>query len=133
MSILRTHELTKSYGGRTVVRGVSIDVSAGEIVGLLGANGQDVEGLEALETVTLKEADRVTIGDHLTYVAATSEYTMAGKGRLVRMLRNTPEGCRKSEGSLLKFSRSADTLKIDGREETRTHSSTDTGCAPPKS
>jgi lipopolysaccharide export system ATP-binding protein len=39
MSILRTHELTKSYSGRTVVRGVSLDVSAGEIVGLLGPNG----------------------------------------------------------------------------------------------
>ena len=39
MSILRTHALTKSYGGRTVVRGVSIEVSSGEIVGLLGPNG----------------------------------------------------------------------------------------------
>ncbi len=39
MSTLRTHELTKSYGGRTVVRGVSIGVDSGEIVGLLGPNG----------------------------------------------------------------------------------------------
>jgi lipopolysaccharide export system ATP-binding protein len=39
MPTLRTHELTKSYSGRTVVRGVSIDVGAGEIVGLLGPNG----------------------------------------------------------------------------------------------
>jgi len=39
MSILRTHALTKSYGGRTVVQGVSIEVSSGEIVGLLGPNG----------------------------------------------------------------------------------------------
>jgi len=38
-STLRTDNLTKSYSGRTVVRGVSIDVSAGEIVGLLGPNG----------------------------------------------------------------------------------------------
>src|SRR6476620_10740629 len=38
-SILRTHALTKSYGGRTVVRGVSIEVASGEIVGLLGPNG----------------------------------------------------------------------------------------------
>ena len=39
MSTLRTHELTKSYSGRTVVRGVSLDVNAGEVVGLLGPNG----------------------------------------------------------------------------------------------
>ncbi len=39
MSTLRTAGLTKSYSGRTVVRGVSIDVSSGEIVGLLGPNG----------------------------------------------------------------------------------------------
>jgi lipopolysaccharide export system ATP-binding protein len=39
MSTLRTNALTKSYGGRTVVRGVSLDVASGEVVGLLGANG----------------------------------------------------------------------------------------------
>jgi lipopolysaccharide export system ATP-binding protein len=38
-STLRTIQLTKSYGGRVVVRGASIDVSSGEIVGLLGPNG----------------------------------------------------------------------------------------------
>src|SRR5437868_2224148 len=39
MPTLRTHALTKSYGGRTVVRGINLDVSSGEIVGLLGPNG----------------------------------------------------------------------------------------------
>ena len=39
MSTLHTHELTKSYSGRTVVRSVSIEVASGEIVGLLGPNG----------------------------------------------------------------------------------------------
>ena len=39
MSTLRTLDLTKSYGGRTVVRGVNLEVASGEIVGLLGPNG----------------------------------------------------------------------------------------------
>jgi lipopolysaccharide export system ATP-binding protein len=39
MSTLRTEGLTKTYGRRTVVRGVSIEVGSGEIVGLLGPNG----------------------------------------------------------------------------------------------
>ena len=39
MPVLRTEELSKSYGGRTVVRRVSLDISSGEIVGLLGPNG----------------------------------------------------------------------------------------------
>jgi lipopolysaccharide export system ATP-binding protein len=39
MSTLRTQELTKSYSGRTVVRGVSLQVASGEVVGLLGPNG----------------------------------------------------------------------------------------------
>ena len=39
MATLRTRELTKSYSGRTVVRGVSLDVASGEVVGLLGPNG----------------------------------------------------------------------------------------------
>ena len=39
MATLRTLNLTKSYGGRTVVRGVNLEVASGEIVGLLGPNG----------------------------------------------------------------------------------------------
>jgi lipopolysaccharide export system ATP-binding protein len=36
---LRTESLTKSFGGRTVVRGVNLDIASGEVVGLLGPNG----------------------------------------------------------------------------------------------
>ena len=39
MATLRGEQLTKSYGGRTVVRGIDVDVSSGEVVGLLGPNG----------------------------------------------------------------------------------------------
>ena len=37
--ILQTHDLVKRYGKRTVVRGVSVEVKQGEVVGLLGPNG----------------------------------------------------------------------------------------------
>lgn len=39
MSILRAEDLTKRYKGRDVVHGVSLDISSGEVVGLLGSNG----------------------------------------------------------------------------------------------
>jgi lipopolysaccharide export system ATP-binding protein len=39
MSTLRTRDLTKSYSGRTVVRGVNVEIASGEVIGLLGANG----------------------------------------------------------------------------------------------
>ena len=39
MATLRTRDLTKSYSGRTVVRGVNIEIASGEVIGLLGANG----------------------------------------------------------------------------------------------
>lgn len=39
LMVLRSENLVKKYGKRTVVNGVSFDVKQGEIVGLLGPNG----------------------------------------------------------------------------------------------
>jgi len=39
MHLLETRDLVKRYGGRNVVKGVSINVHRGEVVGLLGPNG----------------------------------------------------------------------------------------------
>ena len=39
MRTLATEEISKSYGGREVVRGVNLEIQQGEVVGLLGPNG----------------------------------------------------------------------------------------------
>jgi lipopolysaccharide export system ATP-binding protein len=39
MKTLSTEEIGKSYGGRHVVKGVSLEIEQGEVVGLLGPNG----------------------------------------------------------------------------------------------
>jgi lipopolysaccharide export system ATP-binding protein len=39
LNTLATEEVGKAYGGREVVRGVSIEIQRGEVVGLLGPNG----------------------------------------------------------------------------------------------
>src|SRR6476646_9407655 len=76
MSTLRTNDLTKSYGGRTVVRGVSLEIASGEVIGLLGPNGAGktttfslVVGLTAPESgrVLLDELD---VTDDPMYIRA---------------------------------------------------------------
>src|SRR5215204_1077953 len=76
MPTLRTHDLTKSYGGRTVVRGVSLDVGSGEIVGLLGPNGAGktttfymVVGLTAPDSGRV-DLDGLDVTDDPMYVRA---------------------------------------------------------------
>jgi lipopolysaccharide export system ATP-binding protein len=79
MSTLRTQELTKAYGGRTVVRGVSLDVSSGEVVGLLGPNGAG-KTTTFYMTVGLVAPDegRVLLDDH--DVTGDPMYVRARKG-----------------------------------------------------
>jgi lipopolysaccharide export system ATP-binding protein len=76
MATLRTFDLTKSYSGRTVVRGVSLDVASGEVVGLLGPNGAGktttfymTVGLTAPDTGRV-ELDGVDVTNDPMYVRA---------------------------------------------------------------
>src|SRR6266550_3555339 len=76
MATLRTENLTKSYGGRTVVRGVNLDVASGEIVGLLGPNGAGktttfymTVGLTAPDSGRV-ELDGIDVTDDPMYVRA---------------------------------------------------------------
>ncbi len=76
MATLRTFDLTKSYNGRTVVRGVNLEVASGEVVGLLGPNGAGktttfymTVGLAAPDSGRV-ELDGVDVTDDPMYVRA---------------------------------------------------------------
>jgi lipopolysaccharide export system ATP-binding protein len=79
MSRLRTRELTKSYGGRTVVKGVSLEVTSGEVVGLLGPNGAGKTTTFYMTVgLTAPDAGRVVLDDE--DVTDDPMYVRARKG-----------------------------------------------------
>jgi lipopolysaccharide export system ATP-binding protein len=76
MQVLKTDNLTKSYKGRAVVRGVSLELKQGEVVGLLGPNGAGktttfymVVGLTSPQTGTV-HLDGTNITDLPMYLRA---------------------------------------------------------------
>ena len=76
---LRTFDLTKSYGGRTVVRGVNLEVASGEIVGLLGPNGAGKTTTFYMTVgLTAPDSGRVELDGH--DVTGDAMYVRARKG-----------------------------------------------------
>jgi len=79
MATLRGEGLTKSYNGRTVVKGVNIDVASGEIVGLLGPNGAGKTTTFGMVVgLTAPDAGRVLLDDH--DVTGDAMYMRSRKG-----------------------------------------------------
>ena len=79
MATLRTEGLTKSYGGRVVVRHVDLDVSSKEVVGLLGPNGAGKTTTFGMVVgLTGPDSGRVLLDDH--DLTADPMYVRARKG-----------------------------------------------------
>ncbi len=105
------------------------------IVLTLGTNSQDIERLEAAGDIKMTQVDRITTGEQLTYISATEDYIVIGKGKLVRTFKRAEDGrCQRGEGSVLTFSRAADTLQLEGKADTRSQTATqpaaDASCPP---
>jgi len=94
---LQTKGLTKSYGGRTVVRGVDLDVASGEVVGLLGPNGAGKTTTFYMTVgLTAPDAGRVILDGH--DVTEDPMYIRAGKeSGTCRRSRPSSEDSRRAE------------------------------------
>jgi lipopolysaccharide export system ATP-binding protein len=65
MISLRTAEVSKTYRGRTVVRGVNLEVTQGEVVGLLGPNGAGkTTTFHIIVGLTRPDSGSVLLGTH---------------------------------------------------------------------
>jgi len=79
MATLRTEGLTKSYGGRRVVRDVTLDVASGEVVGLLGPNGAGKTTTFGMVVGLVgPDAGRVLLDEH--DITSDAMYIRARKG-----------------------------------------------------
>src|SRR5437868_15113830 len=60
--ILSVKDLTKKYGDKTVVKGISFEVEPGEIFGILGPNGAGkTTTLEMIETIRSIDSGTATL------------------------------------------------------------------------
>jgi lipopolysaccharide export system ATP-binding protein len=79
MATLGTRALTKSYGGRTVVKGVELQIASGEVVGLLGPNGAGkTTTFSMVVGLTAPDSGRVLLND--ADITEDPMYVRARKG-----------------------------------------------------
>ena len=109
-----------TYTTKAHLVGPQGDLTGETIVLTLGENGQDIERLEASGEVKMTEIDRITTGDELTYVAAERGIPRRRKGTAGAHVQKDRGGAAsRSDGNVLTFSRGADTLKLSGRDDSR--------------
>lgn len=62
MALIEVDGLRKSYGGREVVKGVSFEVDAGQIVGILGPNGSGkTTCVECIGGLRIRDGGRISV------------------------------------------------------------------------
>jgi neutral amino acid transport system ATP-binding protein len=91
MTILRTHQLSKSFGGVVAVDGVSLDVDDGRINGLIGPNGSGKTTFFNLITGMIRaDSGSVTVDGRNVTRWSPHRIAHAGLGRTFQLCRVFP-------------------------------------------
>lgn len=92
MTVLQVDGLTKSFGARRVLRGVTFTVGAGEIVGLAGTNGAGKSTLgDVLAGITAADGGTMTLKGHPYAPLSAADARHLGVGVVEQLVRISPE------------------------------------------
>lgn len=106
------------YRGKAHVNGPEGDLRGERIELFLGETGGALVRAEAYDDVSVKlEGGFSATGTRLSYVADTQRYHM--QGGPVRILEEKPPECRETTGAVLTFTRSIDSISVDGTDGNR--------------
>jgi lipopolysaccharide export system protein LptA len=104
-----------TYTGESHVTGPQGDMTAVKVELYLKPSGDELDRVEAYDTVTLRDQNRVTSGARMTYFSAGERYVVTGTPV------NIKDNCnRETTGQKVTFDRTTDTLVVDGAERTQT-------------
>jgi hypothetical protein len=120
------------------VKGPQGDLRAERIEIVLAKPDNRMDRLEAYTRVTLQMDKRTAAGDRVTYHAADERYVMTGLPSAPATIISTtaatptsPQSCRQTNGRTLTFSKSTDTITVDGNAERRTETRNSPCALPP--
>ena len=103
-----------TYSGDAHLTGQG-DISASKIELYLKPSGDELERAEAYGALKLREQNRTTTGDRLTYTTADEKYVIGG------LPVEIVDQCgRKTTGKTLTFTKATDTIVVDGSNQIRT-------------
>jgi LPS export ABC transporter protein LptC len=112
-----------TYAGEAHMSGSEGDMTADRIELYLKPAGDELERVEAYDTVTLRENARKTTGLRMTYYAADERYVVTGTPVTVL------DQCgRETIGRTLTFFKAVDRIVVDGNEQIRTQTKGGNAC-----
>jgi LPS export ABC transporter protein LptC/lipopolysaccharide transport protein LptA len=112
-----------TYDGEAHMTGPQGDTVASRIELFLKPSGDEMERAEAYDAVTLRDRNRKTTGNRLTYRAADESYVVSGTPVTV-----VDECGRETDGRTLTFFHTTDRIIVDGNEQIRTTSKGKSNC-----
>jgi LPS export ABC transporter protein LptC len=104
-----------TYTGDAHLSGPQGDMTADRIELYLKQSGDEIDRAEAYGSMTLREQNRTTTGERLTYTTSNETYVITGLPVAI-----LDECGRPTEGQTLTFVQATDTVNIDGGDEIRT-------------